>query len=189
VEVVGIVSRLAAIDAYVRGVGSAEEPLPDAVAGEPARSRNPDVRLRQAFVPTHPEDGARYALSAVPAEEDDRDRLHAQLYLSMEQMGDLTYQGLLSRAQMELMAARVSLLTQIRDYRSAGLPSRSTILMAGPVWDEGRVDVRLSHRMGGGSDGTPGCSGRGDEWVLRSAGAREALQSWQDGGQELLAGR
>ncbi|WP_232806749.1 hypothetical protein [Geodermatophilus chilensis] len=110
VEVVGIVSRLAAIDAYVRGIGSAEEPLPQPVAGEPTRSRNPDVRLRQAFVPTHPEDGARYALSAVPAEEDDRDRLHAQLYLSMEQMGDLTYQGLLSRAQMELLAARVSLL-------------------------------------------------------------------------------
>ncbi len=110
VKVVGVVSRLAAIDAYVRGVGSAEEPLPDAVGGEPTRSHNRDVRLGQAFVPTHPEDGARYALSAVPAEEDDRDRLHAQLYLSMEQMGDLTYQGLLSRAQMELLAARVSLL-------------------------------------------------------------------------------
>jgi len=110
VEVVGVVSRLAAIDAYVRGTGSREEPLPQHVAGEPARRRNPDVRLRQAFVPTHPEDGARYALSAVPAEEDDRDRLHAQLYLSMEQMGDLTYQGLLSRAQMELLAARVSFL-------------------------------------------------------------------------------
>jgi hypothetical protein len=110
VEVVGIVSRLAAIDAYVRGVGSAEEPLPDPVAGEPARNRNPDVRLRQAFVPTHPEDGARHALSAVPAEEDARDRLHARLYLSMEQMADLTYQDLLSRAQMELLAARVSLL-------------------------------------------------------------------------------
>jgi hypothetical protein len=110
VEVVGIVSRLAAIDAYVRGIGSAEEPLPDPVAGEPTRSRNPDVRLRRAFVPTHPEDGARYALSAVPAEQEARDRLHAQLYLSMEQMADLSYQGLLSRAQMELLAARVSLL-------------------------------------------------------------------------------
>jgi hypothetical protein len=110
VEVVGIVSRLAAIDAYIWGIGSAEEPLPQPVAGEPTRSRNPDVRLRQAFVPTYPEDGARHALSTVPAEEDDRDRLHARLYLSMEQMADLTYQGLLSRAQMELLAARVSLL-------------------------------------------------------------------------------
>jgi len=110
VEVVGIVSRLAAVDTYVRGVGSAEEPLPDPVPGEPTRERNGQVRWRNAFVPTDPEDGARFALSAVPAEEEARDQLHAQLYLSTEQMADLAYQDVLSRAQMELLAARVSLL-------------------------------------------------------------------------------
>ena len=89
VEVVGIVSRLAAVDCYVRGVGSTAEPLPDPLPGEPARERNGQVRWRNAFVPTHPEDGALYALSAVPAEELGRDRLHAQLYLSTEQMADL----------------------------------------------------------------------------------------------------
>ncbi len=72
VEVVGIVSRLAAVDSYVRGVGSAEEPLPDSAPGESTRERNIDVRQRRAFVPTYPEDGARYALSAVPAEESAR---------------------------------------------------------------------------------------------------------------------
>ncbi|OMQ15215.1 hypothetical protein A7K94_0211080 [Modestobacter sp. VKM Ac-2676] len=110
VEVVGVVSRLAAVDSYVRGVGSAEEPLPDPEPGEPAREHNGQVRWRNAFVPTDPEDGARFALSAVPAEEEARDRLHAQLYLSTEQMADLAYQDVLSRAQMELLAARVSLL-------------------------------------------------------------------------------
>jgi hypothetical protein len=110
VEVVGVVSRLAAVDAYVRGVGSAEEPLPDPAPGEPTRERNSRVRWRNAFVPTDPEDGARYALSAVPAEEEARDRLHAELYLSMEQMTDFSYQDVLSRAQMELLAARVSLV-------------------------------------------------------------------------------
>ncbi|WP_164701205.1 hypothetical protein [Modestobacter sp. KNN46-3] len=110
VEVVGIVSRVAAVDAYVRGVGSAEEALPDSEPGEPTRRRNIDVRPRAAFVPTDPEDGARYALSAVPAEESARDQLHAQLYLSTPQMADLTHQNELSRAQMELLAARVSFL-------------------------------------------------------------------------------
>jgi hypothetical protein len=78
--------------------------------GEPSRERNDRVRWRNAFVPTDPEDGARFALSAVPAEEEGRDQLHAQLYLSTEQMADLAYQDVLSRAQMELLAARVSLL-------------------------------------------------------------------------------
>lgn len=110
VEIVGIVSRLAAVDAYVQGVGSAEEPLPDAEPGEPTLERNEQVRWRNAFVPTTPEDGALHALSSVPAEEDARERLHAQLYLSTEQMADLAYQDVLSRAQMELLAARVSLL-------------------------------------------------------------------------------
>lgn len=110
VEVVGIVSRLSAVDAYVRGLGSAEEPLPAPVAGAPTRERNEQVRWRNAFVPTEPEDGARFALTAVPAEEEARDRLHARLYLSTEQMADLAHQGVLSRAQMELLAARVSLL-------------------------------------------------------------------------------
>lgn len=110
VEVAAVVSRLAAVDTYVRGMGSAEEPLPDPVPGGPSGERNSQVRWRDAFVPTHPEDGALYALSAVPAEELARDRLHSQLYLSTEQMADLSYQGALSRAQMELLAARVSLI-------------------------------------------------------------------------------
>ena len=100
VEVVGIVSRLAAVDSYVRGVGCAEEPLPDPAPGEPTHERNSQVRWRSAFVPTDPEDGARFALSAVPAEEEARDQLHTQLYLSTEQMADFAYQDVLSRAQM-----------------------------------------------------------------------------------------
>ncbi|WP_249522803.1 hypothetical protein [Modestobacter marinus] len=110
VEVVGVVSRLAAVDSYVRGVGSTEEPLPEPGSGEPTGRRNEQVRWRSAFVPTDPEDGARFALSSVPAEEEARDQLHSQLYLSTEQMADLAYQDVLSRAQMELLAARVSLL-------------------------------------------------------------------------------
>lgn len=110
VEVVGVVSRLTAVDSYVRGVGSEEEPLPEPVAGEPLRRHNPDVRWRRAFVPTEHGDGALYALSAVPAEEYARDRIHGPLYLTTDQMADFTWSDVLSRAQMELLAARVSFL-------------------------------------------------------------------------------
>jgi len=110
VEVVGVVSRLAAVDAYVRGIGCAAEPLPDPAPGEPTREPNQQVRWRRAFVPTDPEDGARYALTAVPAEEEARDQLQAPLYLSTPQMADFAYQGALSRPQLEFLAARVSLL-------------------------------------------------------------------------------
>ncbi|SDX98939.1 hypothetical protein SAMN05661080_01950 [Modestobacter sp. DSM 44400] len=110
VEVVGVVSRLAAVDSYLRGIGAQEEPLPEPTPGRPTGEHENRVRWRQAFVPTAPEDGARFALSAVPVEEHARDQLHAVLYLSTEQMADFTYRGVLSRAQMELLAARVSLL-------------------------------------------------------------------------------
>jgi alkylhydroperoxidase family enzyme len=109
-EVVGVVSRLSAVDSYARGVGSVEEPLPEPIRGEPTRERNPHVRWRKAFVPTHPKDTAPYALSAVPTEDNARDQLHARLYLSTEQSADFAYQGTLSRAQTELLAARVSFL-------------------------------------------------------------------------------
>ena len=109
VEVIGVVSRLAAVDGYCRGVGADLEPLPEPVPGDPSHERSDDAVLREAFVPTVSEDRAREALSAVPAEEDARRALSDALYLPDDAVGqDLTYQGVLSRPQMELLAARVS---------------------------------------------------------------------------------
>lgn len=108
VEVTGVAARLAAVDTYVAGVGATPEPLPAAQPGEPARRPNPAAVRRAAFVPTEPEDAPPAALSAVPAERDAQMDLHSSLYLTVEQMSDLTIGGHLSRPQMELLAARTS---------------------------------------------------------------------------------
>lgn len=110
VETVGVVGRLAAVDAYVCGVGAEPEPLPTPQPGEPSRQRNPAAQRRAAFVPTDPEDRPPAVLSAVPAERDAQMDLLGVFYLSPEQMGDLAYQGHLSRPQIELLAARTSYL-------------------------------------------------------------------------------
>lgn len=110
VEVVGIVARLAAVDACVRGVGATEEPLPEPVPGEPSRERNPAARQRRAFVPTDGGDGPPTMLSAVPAEARAQMQLHGALYLTEQEMGDLARGTELPRPQMELVAARVSYL-------------------------------------------------------------------------------
>lgn len=108
VEVVGVVARLTAVDGFVRALGAREQELPARAPGEPVRTVNGDARWRSAFVPTAPADGASHALSAVPAELKAMWDLHESLYLSEEQMADLGYRGRLLRAQMELLAARVS---------------------------------------------------------------------------------
>jgi hypothetical protein len=110
VEIVGVVGRLAAVDAYVRGVGASEEPLPAPQRGQPTQERNDAVQLRNAFVPTENGDRAPFALSAVPAEAEALLSLHGPLYLTVEQMKDPAFEGALTRAQMELVAARTSYL-------------------------------------------------------------------------------
>lgn len=110
VEAVGVVARLAAVDACVRGVGAAEEPLPEPQPGEPSRQPNPAARQRRAFVPTDGGDGPPRMLSAVPAEARAQMQLHGALYLTEEEMGDLARGKELSRPQMELCTSRVSYL-------------------------------------------------------------------------------
>lgn len=114
VEITGVVGRLAAVDTYVEGVGAPQEPLPDPLPGEPSRQPNRAARRRAAFVPTEPGDGPPFALSAVPAEARAQLNLHAALYMSVEEMGDLAYRGDLARPQMEFVAARTSHLNDCR---------------------------------------------------------------------------
>jgi len=93
VEVVGIVGRVAAVDAFVWAIGANEEPLPCPWPGAPSREPNPEVQWWEVFVPTEPKDRAPFALSAVPAEADARRQLHGPMCLTDEQMQDLTYEG------------------------------------------------------------------------------------------------
>jgi alkylhydroperoxidase family enzyme len=110
VEVVGVVSRVAAIDTYERGVGRTPREPPPVRRGEPSRSVVASARRRAGWVPTVGAIGPPSALTAVPAEAAAQEELHGVLYLSYAGMADLRCERGLTRAQMELVAARVSWL-------------------------------------------------------------------------------
>lgn len=110
VEIVGVVSRIAAIDTYERGLGRGPRDVPSVRPGEPTRSVVAEARRRAGWVPTVGAIGPTTALTAVPAEAAAQESLHGVLYLSYPEMADLQAQRGLARAQMELVAARVSFL-------------------------------------------------------------------------------
>jgi hypothetical protein len=110
VEIVGVVSRVMAIDTFDRGIGRTPRPLPDPVDGSPAREPVPEARRRAGWVPTVGAISPPTALSSVRREADDQEALHDVLYLPYSGMGDLDAERGLHRTQMELVAARVSLL-------------------------------------------------------------------------------
>lgn len=110
VEIVGIVGRVSAVDSLMFGIGAQPQPLPLPLDGEPSRVPAEDAAMNGAFAPTVGPPGAPNALSAVPAEVDAMFDLHGVLYLSLEEMADPAIEKSLTRAQMELVAARTSLL-------------------------------------------------------------------------------
>ncbi|MEM7284836.1 MAG: hypothetical protein AAF480_00660 [Actinomycetota bacterium] len=110
VEIIGIVGRVSAVDSLMFGVGAQPQPLPVPIDGEPSRATAEGASMNGALAPTVGPPGAPSALSAVPAEVDAMFALHGVLYLSLEEMADPTIEKTLTRAQMELIAARTSLL-------------------------------------------------------------------------------
>ncbi len=112
VELVGVVSRTAAVDSFYRAVGSALARFPDPVAGDPSGVVDQAARLGAAWVPMVGGSSIVGALSAVPPEAEAQEDMHGPLYLTYEQMGDLQFERGLSRPQMELVAARTSALNE-----------------------------------------------------------------------------
>jgi len=112
VEIVGIASRLAAVDTFHVGLGVELEPLPDPESGEPSRSEEPQARAGAAWVPMVGGASITQALSLVDAESVAQEDLHGPLYLTYEGMAEFDYVGGLSRAQMELVAARTSAINE-----------------------------------------------------------------------------
>jgi hypothetical protein len=110
VEIVGVVSRVVAIDTYERGLGRPPRDVPTDRPGEPTRSVVATARRRAGWVPTVGAIGPPSALSAVDAEATAQEALHGALYLPYADMVDLHAERGLTRAQMELVAARVSYL-------------------------------------------------------------------------------
>jgi len=110
VELVGVVSRTAAIDAFHRAMGLALPQLPEPIRGDPTGIDDPSARTGPAWVPMVGGASIVHALSAVPPEAAAQEDMHGPLYLTYEQMGDLQFARGLSRPQMELVAARTSAL-------------------------------------------------------------------------------
>ncbi|MGE0823086.1 MAG: alkylhydroperoxidase-related (seleno)protein [Candidatus Binatia bacterium] len=131
VETLGVLGRTISIDSFCRAIGVAQHPLPAPIAGEPPRRRPPTAKVNVAWVPMIPNgeevgpDADLYqgrpmpnvvrALSLVPDEV--RFSIFVLLpaqYMAPFQVGDPTYDPgrAISRAQMELLAARVSALNQ-----------------------------------------------------------------------------
>jgi len=111
VEILGVVSRLNAIDTFCFGIGHDFRPLPEPhIDGVPTRAVVADAEMNGAFVPTVGVPFPPTALSAVPPENEALVDLHGVLYLSMFEMGDHEIVKDLTRVQIELIAARTSLL-------------------------------------------------------------------------------
>jgi hypothetical protein len=120
VELCGVVSTVAAVAHFCRNIGIPVPPLPAPVAGRPTGER-PNVLARPKFnwVPVaEPADEVAavvQAYTAVPGEQRNNWRMADAQYMPVEEMVHPDWSrrpGGLSRAQMELVAAR---LTRLRD--------------------------------------------------------------------------
>jgi hypothetical protein len=111
VELVGIVARSAAVDAFHRAAGIGLPELPAPQPGVPARAPEPALRTGPAWVPM-PLGSIVNALALVPAEAAAQEDLHGPLYLTYEGMADPAVRRAIDRAQMEVVAARTSAVNE-----------------------------------------------------------------------------
>ena len=134
VELVGVVSIATALDTLAKGLGIPERPIPEPLPGEPSRHRPANARRTRAWVATlEPEDvidadpnpygdktpdlvaNIHRGLSVVPAEVAAFFELDDVIYLPQFALKDFaTEYRAIDHAQMELVAARVSLINRCR---------------------------------------------------------------------------
>ena len=130
VELLGVVVAVFSIDEFHRGLGLAAEPLPEPGAGEPSHERPAGVTSGVAWVPMLPFRAAKAsapdlyagmpiapnviaAMSLVPDAVRDLKRLSSVHYIAGDQVANPLARGeVLTRTQMELVAARVSALNE-----------------------------------------------------------------------------
>jgi len=113
VEIVGIVSRLAALDITAFGLGREAPRLPEPQPGEPSRAQADGAVVTTGWAPTVGPATAPSSLSAVPAEAEAMFDVHGVLYLTMDQMFEMQIErDGLSRPQIELVASRTSALNE-----------------------------------------------------------------------------
>jgi len=132
VEIVGLVARLAHLDVFARGIGIPARQLAEPVEDNTPSMQRPSVAKMEGFftgsVPSAPEGGELAvelygtqptanilrSLSLVPEEARRLIKVMAHEYCAEETIFDLNYSPLeaISRAQLELVAAKVSELNQ-----------------------------------------------------------------------------
>ena len=131
VEALGVVVRTVSVDSFCRGVGIPAHPLPAPIPGEPSRRRPSQAQMDTSWMPMIPSgqetgpDADIYwgqpapnvlrAMSLIPDEV--RASMHILMgahYMGLDQGLDPTSNGgrAISRAQIELLASRVSALNQ-----------------------------------------------------------------------------
>lgn len=128
VEIIGEMVAVISIDSFCWGLGVPFHPLPEPQPGNPSHYRPATARHESAWVPMIPASDATgaeadlwqvdrtanviRALSLVPDAVRQLLDLSAAHYISMDNFMDLTWGRSLSRAQMELIAGRVSALRE-----------------------------------------------------------------------------
>ncbi|MEE9280649.1 MAG: alkylhydroperoxidase-related (seleno)protein [Myxococcota bacterium] len=128
VEAMGVVVAVVSMDMLCRGLGIPAEPLPGPAGGEPSRLRPAGAEHDRGFVAMLAPDavGAENAdlydggmaanvvraMSLVPDAVRDLKTLSAAHYLPMGQVGNLEAERAIDRAQIELLAGRVSSLNE-----------------------------------------------------------------------------
>ncbi|MEQ8841067.1 MAG: alkylhydroperoxidase-related (seleno)protein [Acidimicrobiales bacterium] len=128
VEVVGIVSRVVGLDVTAFGLDQKAPLLPEPEAGEPTRQRGEGAALTTGWAPTVGPTDAVSSLSAVPAEAEAMFDLQRSLYLTIDEMAEPRVErNGLTRAQMELVAARTAALCRC----AHGLLEHTAMLRAG----------------------------------------------------------
>ena len=116
VELVGVVATVRCLDVFADAIGAAPLSLPAATEGEPDGAGEPGAEVTTHWVPTLSQRGPNVgrALTAVPVARDAWRLLSEVQYVPPEALlGDLTWsRGALDRTQVELLAARTSLLNE-----------------------------------------------------------------------------
>ncbi len=111
-ETVGVVGRLSNVDFYVRALGASELPLPTPSTVAPTGTIDPEAALTNMWVPTVGQTYAPHVVDALPNEGDAVRDLHEPMYVLMTSVGDASHQDVLSKSQIEYMAARTSYLNE-----------------------------------------------------------------------------
>ncbi len=116
VELVGVVATANCLEVFAAAIGIDSIPLPVPAEGEPVRQSVAGAAVRSHWVPTADVRGPNVgkALTASPVSVADWSRLSDAQYVPMEALlADLTWnRGTLDRMQIELLAARTSLLNE-----------------------------------------------------------------------------